>query len=123
MILSFIDHVLITLRAALLTSVEEILQNGENAMADGGPLSGQSTKVDELGGGSYHLIRKGGVYIILICVAVAGLGLVFAPAHERGEKKNSLIWKIVGAIIFFAAVAIVVMLETVGSGLFEATAG
>jgi len=121
MSLGFLDTAFIAVQNKLGMSVESVLESGKNSMEDGGPLSGLSTKVDELGGGSYHLIRKGGVYIILICVALAGLGLVFAPAHERGEKKNSLIWKVVGAVIFFAAVAIVIMLETVGTGLFEST--
>lgn len=117
--LGFLDRAFISAQTKLGMTVKSVLEGGKDAMENGGSFAGLSSHVDDLGGGAYHLLRKGGVYGLIISFGVGFLVLSFSKAHNREDAKSSLIWKLVGGAGFFAAVAIVVALETVGTGLFE----
>ena len=117
--LNFLDSAFISARTKLGMTVESVLEGGKSAMEDGGSFSGLSSRVDDIGGGGYHLLKKGGVYALLITVGFGFLALAFSKAHNREEAKSALIWKVIGGAGFFAAIAIVIALETVGQGLFE----
>lgn len=124
MMLNAFDAAFLTARTTLGMTVDSILQGGQDAMENGGSFSGLSQRVDDIGGGGYHLVKKGGVYGLLIIIAISGLVLAFSKAHNREEAKAKIIWIIIGAAVFFGSVAILVALETVGQGLFEnATTG
>ena len=119
MVLNYLDYALIAARTTLGMTVESVLEGGQAAMEDGGSFAGISSRVDDVGGGAYHLLRKGGVYALIITIGAGFLAVAFSKAHNREEAKSAMIWKIIGGAGFFAAIAIVIALETVGTGLFE----
>ena len=117
--LGFFDRAFISARTKLGMTVDSILESGKSAMEDGGSFKDLSSTVDELGGGAYHITRKAGVYLLLIAIAVGFIILAFSKAHNREEAKSAMMWKIIGGAGFFAAVSIIVLLETLGQGLFK----
>lgn len=93
------------------------IMNGGSSL-ENSSLSGLGTKVDDLGGGAYQLVYKVGVYIVVIGFIVAGLRLIFSNSMTRKEAKGSLLATVCGGVLIFAAVGIVVYLQTIGRNLF-----
>jgi len=122
MTLGFLDSAFIAVRTKLGMTVESVLEGGRDAMEDGGSFSGVSSKVDDIGGGAYHLLRKGGVYTLLIVTGVSFLALALSKAHNREDAKSKIIWLVLGGVGFFGSIAVVIALETIGTGLFETAA-
>ena len=98
-------------------SVQSVLESGQSAMETGGAFSEQTGKVDQIGGGLYHIIFKGGIYIALIAVALAGVKLMLSNSATRDEAKRSLFWTGLGVAILAGAVAIVMVLSDIGTGM------
>lgn len=97
--------------------IEDIL--GAASDLESSSLSGLSSKVDDLGGGAYHLVYKIGVMAILIALFCGGLYLALAGSQNRNEAKSRLLHIIGGALIAFSAVGIVVALANLGQNLFQ----
>jgi len=97
--------------------IEDIL--GAASDLEDSSLSGLGPKVDDLGGGAYHLVYKIGVMVILIALFAGGIYLALAGAQNRNEAKSRLLHIIGGALIAFSAVGIVVALANLGQNLFR----
>lgn len=98
-------------------NIEDILGSASNL--ESSSLSGLGPKVDDLGGGAYHLVYKIGVMVILIALFGGGIYLALAGAQNRNEAKSKLLHIIGGALIAFSAVGIVVALANLGQNLFR----
>lgn len=97
--------------------IEDIL--GAASDLEDSSLSGLGPKIDDLGGGAYHLVYKIGVMIILITLFGGGIYLALAGAQNRNEAKSKLLHIIGGALIAFSAAGIVVSLSNLGQNLFR----
>lgn len=108
---------------ALLTqpTVDEIISQGESAMGDGGAFSALSSQVDQLGGGSYNVVLKVGIWVIVLLIMYGALKLAFSDSSTRNDSKSGIITKVIAAVLLFAAVGIVVVAQNVGVGLFSLT--
>lgn len=109
------------LSAILLTqpSVNEIISQGESAMSDGGAFSAVSEQVDQLGGGSYNVMLKVGIWVIVLLLMFGALKLAFSDSSTRNDSKSGIITKVIAAVLLFAAIGIVVVAQNVGVGLFS----
>ena len=97
--------------------IQQILDNASTL--EESDISELGVQVDNLGGGAYHLVYKLGVYAVIIGLVIAGLKLVFSNAQNRQDAKSNILYTILGGVLIFAAVSIVIFLQTVGSGLFS----
>lgn len=97
--------------------IEDIL--GAASDLENSSLSGLGPKVDDLGGGAYHLVYKTGVMVILIALFAGGIYLALAGAQNRNEAKSKLLHIVGGALIAFSAAGIVVALANLGQNLFR----
>lgn len=97
--------------------IEDIL--GAASDLEDSSLSGLGPKIDDLGGGAYHLVYKIGVMVILIALFAGGIYLALAGAQNRNEAKSKLLHIIGGALIAFSAAGIVVSLANLGQNLFR----
>lgn len=100
-------------------SVEEVIENGSGAMEDGGALSDMGNKVDELGGAATNVTYKAVIWLFIIGIFGAAVGLYFSSSSDRVDKKTSLIYKAFAAILAFAGVGIIGFMATIGGGLFN----
>ena len=107
--------------AILLTqpTVNEIIAQGESAMGDGGAFSAVSQQVDQLGGGSYNVMLKVGIWVIVLLLMFGALKLAFSDSSTRNDSKSGIITKVISAVLLFAAIGIVVVAQNVGVGLFS----
>lgn len=107
--------------AILLTqlTVTEIISQGESAMGDGGAFSSVSEQVDQLGGGSYNVMLKVGIWVIVLLLMFGALKLAFSDSSTRNDSKSGIITKVIAAVLLFAAIGIVVVAQNVGVGLFS----
>lgn len=115
-------HVKYLISAAVLLTqptVEEIISQGEGAMGDGGALSALSSQVDQLGGGSYNVVLKVGIWVIVLLIMYGALKLAFSDSSTRNDSKTGIITKVIAAVLLFAAIGIVVIAQKVGVGLFS----
>ena len=106
-------------RNILALSVESVLEDGKDAMESGGAFAEQSTVVDQLFGGVYHLTYKAGIYIVMVMFIVTGIGLFVASSNERGERKTKLLWGAGATIIIGGVGLIVTFLSNLGVGIFS----
>lgn len=109
--------------AVLLTqpTVDEIISQGQSAMGDGGAFSALSSQVDQLGGGSYNVVLKVGIWVIVLLIMYGALKLAFSDSSTRNDSKTGIITKVIAAVLLFAAIGIVVIAQNVGVGLFSLT--
>ena len=100
--------------------VKEIIEGAGDAMQTGGSFanSGVTEKIDNLGGGAYHLGYKVVIFLAIFAILGAGAGLMFANSNERQEKKSKIIWVAVGTALALGATAIVIFISTISNGLF-----
>ena len=91
----------------------------ESSISDGGKLSGFSEKVDDIGGGVYHIVYKIGIFVALVGIVWAGIKLITSNAGTREEAKSSIIYKVFGVILIAAAASIVIFLATAGKDLLD----
>ena len=104
--------------AALLAAVDVqgVLDGGKKL--DDSSLSGLGDKVDDIGGGAYGLMYKGGIFVIVLVAMGAAIGLVFANGTNRNESKSKLVNVVLGTVLFFSVVGLVTMLANIGGSLF-----
>lgn len=97
-------------------SVDEVISEGiTNASS---AFNSANDTVNTLFGGAYGVFFKIGIYVIIFGVGAAGLALIFSNSGNRSEAKAGIIWKVIGALMFFGMVSIVALFQTVGSNLF-----
>lgn len=106
------------LKGRLLLTARSIVESAQSSPDDGGKFSEISKAADEVGGAAYKITFKAGIYIGLVAVMVAGIGLIIASSNTRNEKKGAIVWKIVGIVMVVAAPSAIILLETLGKGLF-----
>lgn len=104
------------LAAAAAVDVQGVLDGGKK-LGDSS-LSGLGDKVDDIGGGAYGLMYKGGIFVIVLVAMAAAIGLVFANGTNRNESKSKLVNVVLGTILFFSVVGLVTMLANIGGSLF-----
>jgi hypothetical protein len=97
--------------------VNEVLKGGSDAMKNGGSLSAASGQVDQLGGGAYHIVYKAGIYIAVVMLVVSGIAIIFSNSQTREDGKKTFIWRVLGAILIFAAISLVVIAQKIGMNL------
>jgi hypothetical protein len=85
----------------------------------GKPLHAIDNLVKGYGAGTVNILTN-----LLVYVAVGGLiiGCIALIVHgnnvsKRAEESSGLIWKIGGAVLGFAAAGIVILAQTIGTGL------
>ena len=98
--------------------VEQVINDADGAIQDGGAFSDISGKVDSVGGGAYHIAFRISVFIFLVGLIVAGIMVFFSNSATRSEQKSNLIWKCVGIVVAFGAVSILVFFATASSNIF-----
>ena len=96
-----------------------VIDGAESSISDGGKLSGCSEKVDDIGGGVYHIVYKIGIFVALVGIVWAGIKLITSNAGTREEAKSSIIYKVFGVILIAAAASIVIFLATAGKDLLD----
>lgn len=96
-----------------------VIDGAESSISDGGKLSGFSEKVDDIGGGVYHIVYKIGIFVALVGIVWAGIKLITSNAGTREEAKSSIICKVFGVILIAAAASIVIFLATAGKDLLD----
>lgn len=101
---------------AAAVDVQRVLDGGKKL--DDSSLSGLGDKVDDIGGGAYGLMYKGGIFLIVLVAMGAAIGLVFANGTNRNESKSKLVNVVLGTILFFSVVGLVTMLANIGGSLF-----
>ncbi len=106
------------LKGRLLLTARSIVESAQASPDDGGKFSEISKAADDLGGAGYKIVFKAGIYIGLVMIMGAGIGLIVSSSNTRNEKKSSIIWKIVGIVMVVAAPSAIILLETLGKGLF-----
>lgn len=99
-------------------SVQSVLESGQSAMESGGAFANESAKIDQLGGGFYHILYKGCIFILLCVVVLAGLKLALSNTNDRQEAKSKLFWTGVGIVVVCSAAAIIVLFSDIGNGIF-----
>lgn len=99
-------------------SVEDIINNGREKST---VFNGLEDQVDEFGGGAVNLVHKGAVYLILLAILFAGIGLIWSNTGNRGDAKSKILWIVVGALLIFGSLSLAVLLESVGANLFATT--
>ena len=61
-----------------------VIDGAESSISDGGKLSGFSDKVDDIGGGVYHIVYKVGIFVALVGIVWAASNLLHQmPALEK----------------------------------------
>ena len=113
-----LDYLIIKARllAAAAVDVQGVLDGGKK-LGDSS-LSGLGDKVDDIGGGAYGLMYKGGIFVIVLVAMAEDIGLVFANGTNRNESKSKLVNVVLGTILFFSVVGLVTMLANIGGSLF-----
>lgn len=101
----------------LTESIQDII-NGGSKLEDSA-LAPLGNKVNEFGGGSYHLLIKIGGFVLVIALVIAGIALIFSNAQNRNESKSRIVAIVAGGILIFGAVAIATLIQTIGGGLFN----
>lgn len=104
---------------SMALTVSDVIESGQSAMSDGGAFAEQTGKIDQIGGGLYHVFFKGAIYIGLLCVIGAGVKLMISNANTRDEAKRSLFWTGLGMVIVAGAVIFVTLLADIGTGLAQ----
>lgn len=99
-------------------TVQSILDENAEAMADGGTLGEASAKVQGLTAGGYHTVRAAGVMLCLIGLSVFGVTFFLSGSQGIAEKKNQIPWKLVGLIIALGAVPLMLFAESIANGIF-----
>lgn len=99
-------------------SAKEVFDSGSQAMSDGGSLSGLSTAVDDIGGGSYNVGYKIAIYVFALTFIFSAAGLALANASERKEKKDKLIHAVIGVAIAGSAIALIVAVTTLAGNIW-----
>ena len=117
------DLAYLNARTRLALSVADVLESGEQAMQDGGAFAEQSKKIDQLGGGVYHLVYKGVIFIALTCIAIGCGRLAWSNSQDRIDAKKSIFWAAVAGAIVASAGAILVFASEIGSGIFTDLGG
>lgn len=114
MLLAKLDYVAIT----VLSSVEDLLSGSG---AEGDALSKPSELVEDYGRGFMNIGRNIFVYILAIGLLITAAGFVIHGNNQQkmADAKSGLGWKIAGGILGFGVVSAVVLLETIGKGLFS----
>lgn len=86
--------------------------------SDSGTLDPLVNQTKSLGASGYTLIYTIMVFIFIIGFVIAFIKLFFSNSSERTEAKGDMVWKIVAGVCGFAAIGLVILLATIGSGLF-----
>lgn len=106
-----------------LISVEDVIQDGSDAISNGGAFQDITSNVDDIGGGAYHIVYRSFIYFALICIIIIAGGLLIANSGERSEKKTKLVWAIVGVVLGFGAIALITFLSKTAGSLWGSVGG
>lgn len=86
---------------------------------DSGTLDPLVEQSQSLGASGYKLVYTVMVFIFIIGFIIAFIKLFFSNSSERTEAKSNMVWKIIAAACGFAAIGLVILLATIGGGLFS----
>ncbi len=86
---------------------------------DAGTLDPLVEQSQTLGASGYKLVYTIMVFIFIIGFVIAFIKLFFSNSSERTEAKSNMVWKIIAAVCGFAAIGLVILLATIGGGLFS----
>lgn len=99
-------------------TVQSILDENAEAMADGGALSDASAKAQNITAGAYHAVRGVGIMLCLIGLIVFGVSFFLSGSQGIAEKKSQIGWKVIGLIIAIGAIPIMIFAESIANGIF-----
>lgn len=95
------------------------LLNGTGA--DSGALSKPDQLVTEYGRGFVNIFRKAFIFILIIGLLGSAVGMIIHGNNQAkiAENKSGFWWKVVGGVLGFGVVSVVILLESIGKGLFS----
>lgn len=99
-------------------TVQSILDENADAIADGGTMGEASTKVQGLFASGYHIVFGSGILICLIGIVVFGVSMAMSSSQGMAEKKSLIGWKAVGIVLVCCAVPIMLFAESIANGVF-----
>lgn len=100
-------------------SIEKILEDGADAMESGGSLANFSKAATDIGGGSVNVLSTAGIFIAIVAIIIAGIGLMLSNSNTRDESKKKIISAFGGVLIIGGAVALVTLLFNLGGSFFK----
>lgn len=117
--LSMLGRAAVTVRGILLTSDIEALLGEPGANEEGKPLHAIDELVKGIGSGTVNILKNALVYVAVACFIVGCICLIIYRnnVNKRSEERGGLIWIIVGAVLGFAAVGMIILAQSIGSGL------
>lgn len=106
---------------ALVSSGVDVggLLGGGRGAVDDGALAPVEQTVEDLGRGGLTIASSILVYAAAIGLIIGAIRIIIAANNPNkvGEAKNAFIWRIVAAILGFAAVALIIFASRVGTNL------
>lgn len=96
-------------------SVDNIISESN----DTGTLDPLVQQTQSLGASGYKLVYTIMVFVFIIGFIIAFAKLFFSNSSERTEAKSDMVWKIIAGICGFATIGLVILLATIGGGLFS----
>ncbi len=103
----------------VLTSNVNNLLNGTGAENDA--LNKPGKLVEDYGKGFMNIGRNIFVYILAIGLLITAAAFIIHGSNQSkmADAKSGLAWKIAGGILGFGVVSLVILLETIGKGIFS----
>ena len=92
--------------------VKSIIEKGQQSVNTGGSLSKFSDKVDDLGGGSFNVVSKIGIWIAAIFLIIAVIKFFGGNSTTTNEAKGQIIRVVIGVVLIASGTAAIIWLST-----------
>lgn len=98
-------------------NIQDMLNSGNASNAG---LAEFQQQAENIGGGIYSVGMRVMIFAIAIAAMVAFVAMVLkgGDANARAEQKQSIPWRAIGIVGFFAVPGILALLQAVGGNLF-----
>lgn len=118
MLFAKLDSLLIASGVLLTSSVNDLLSG---TGAENNALNKPGKLIEDYGRGFMNIGRNIFVYVLAIGLLItAGAFIIHGSNQSKlAEAKSGFGWKLAGGILGFGAVSLVILLETIGKGIFN----
>ncbi len=129
-LMDLLDHCLISAGTVTAYAVNPPDNGGEGTgwsvmtgiqPSEGTGFSDISSKISSTGNSLVYIMMMIIGFVGVIGLGIAGIKIMVGGAATKSEAKGSLFWILVAAVIGFGAIAIIGLMQTIGSGLNTAT--